>query len=348
MAPKYKTLLTHTDRFSLFDKVRKGKQNNRKYMLEAVKRMFNSQETQEGLRLGELYGYYGHTRRELAKTPELPETSVIMVEGKPVVIENVPASRTIAISVDDDGVVTHTEEIFDTAPGRIVASMLESRAGGWSWVTTGRDSPAISIPTGYYGMDYVTMPNFISMDHPAAMRESTEDRNAVMTEALIKQNFTEEDADGIIKHYTALNEYEVMFESIQRIEELEVARLAAAGELLDKDRQLEEQSIMLESLRKGEAERAEKTALRTAMFERVLDKLPVFTNQRQRDAIASMQTEEDLAIVDKLFESLASPSIRTLPVEQISTSSQPAKRRHSEPVDKSSIINFESTTRHFG
>lgn len=348
MAPEFKTLLNHTDRFSLFNKVRTGKQNNRNYILEAVKRMINSPETREGLRLGELYGYYGHSRRELAKNVELPETAVVMVEGKPVVLDNVPGSRTISISVDDDGVVTHTEEILDTPTGRIIASMLESRAGGWSWVTTGRDSPAASIPTGFFGFDYVTMPNFISMDHPAAMRESADDRDTAITEALIKQKFTEDDATNIVKHYADLSHREVMFESIQRIEELETAQLVAAGELLDKDRQLEEQKTMLESLKNIESEQATKTRERVAMFERVLDKLPIFTNQRQRDAIANMNTEEDFAIVDKLFESLASPAMRTLPVEQITTSAQQPKPRNAEPVDKSSIINFESTTRHFG
>lgn len=348
MTLEYKTLLTHTDRFSLFNKVRKGKQNNRNYILEAVKRMINGPETQEGLRLGELYGYYGHSRRELAKNVELPETAVVMVEGKPVVLDNIPGSRTIAISVDDEGVVTHTEEILDTPTGRIIASMLESRAGGWSWVTTGRDSPAASIPTGFFGFDYVTMPNFISMDHPAAMRESAEDRDTAITEALIKQNFTAEDATGIVKHYTDLSHHEMMFESIQRIEELETAQLVAAGELLDKDRQLEEQNTMLESLRSIESEQKQQRADRMAMFERVLDKLPVFTNQRQREAFTNMKTEEDFAIVDALFESLASPAIRTLPVEQITTTSTPAKRQNAEPVDQSTIINFESNARHFG
>ncbi|MCV4783918.1 hypothetical protein OFM36_31255, partial [Escherichia coli] len=79
-------------------------------------------------------------RRQLTGKLEVPETSVIMVEGRPVVIDNVPACRTVAISVDDNGIVTHTQEILNTEPGKIVAAMIESRAGGWSWATGGRES----------------------------------------------------------------------------------------------------------------------------------------------------------------------------------------------------------------
>ena len=83
-------LKTVTDRFCLYSIARKGRQNGRQYVLSAVKTMLESKETQEGLRLGELFGYYGHGRRQLTGKLEVPETSVIMVEGRPVVIDNVP------------------------------------------------------------------------------------------------------------------------------------------------------------------------------------------------------------------------------------------------------------------
>lgn len=151
-------LKTVTDRFCLYSNARKGRQNGRQYVLSAVKTMLESKETQEGLRLGELFGYYGHGRRQLTGKLEVPETSVIMVEGRPVVIDNVPACRTVAISVDDNGIVTHTQEILNTEPGKIVAAMIESRAGGWSWATGGRESGKIAVTTSFHGVDYVTTP----------------------------------------------------------------------------------------------------------------------------------------------------------------------------------------------
>lgn len=54
-----------------------------------------------------------------------------MIDGKPV---------TLKASVDDNGIVTHTQEILDTEPGNIVDGMNRSRAGGCSCVTSGDDN----------------------------------------------------------------------------------------------------------------------------------------------------------------------------------------------------------------
>lgn len=67
-------LKTVTDRFCLYSNARKGRQNGRQYVLSAVKAMLESKETQEGLRLGELFGYYGHGRRQLTGKLEVPES----------------------------------------------------------------------------------------------------------------------------------------------------------------------------------------------------------------------------------------------------------------------------------
>ncbi|MCV5869859.1 head processing protein, partial [Escherichia coli] len=90
-----------------------------------------------------------------------------------------------AISVDDNGIVTHTQEILNTEPGKIVAAMIESRAGGWSWATGGRESGKIAVTTSFHGVDYVTTPNYISLDHPASagMFESA-DSKSLLAESL--------------------------------------------------------------------------------------------------------------------------------------------------------------------
>ena len=47
--------------------------------------------------LGELFGYYGHGRRQLTGKLEVPETSVIMVEGSPGRYRQCfPACRTVS------------------------------------------------------------------------------------------------------------------------------------------------------------------------------------------------------------------------------------------------------------
>ncbi|EBF2947688.1 head processing protein, partial [Salmonella enterica] len=217
-------LKTVTDRFCLYKNARTGRQNGRKYVLGAVKAMLESKETQEGLRLGELYGYYGHGRREMTGKLELPETSVIMVEGRPVVIDNVPACRTVDISVDDKGVVTHTQEILNTEPGKIVAAMIESRAGGWSWATGGRQAGNIAVTTSFHGVDYVTNPNYVSLDHPASagMFESA-DAQSLLAESLAQHGYSEESVQAVITHYGKLAELELMLEATERNAELETA-----------------------------------------------------------------------------------------------------------------------------
>lgn len=341
-----KVLKTHTDRFSLYRKVRQGKQNNRNYMLEAVKAMINNPETQEGLRLGELYGYYGHSRRQIAGKMDLPETAVVMVEGKPVVLDNIPACRTIAISVDDDGVVTHTQEIFDTPTGHIVAGMLESRAGGWSWVTTGRDSPSVSIPKNLYGFDYVLNPNFISKDHPAAMFESNDDRTTAMMESMAGQGFSSESAAAIIEHADKLAQHEAMTESFMRLEELEDAMLEATGQLLAQEAQLAEKKGILESMQQEKALFESANAAREEKMAIALDKLPVFTNAAQRKALANMQSDEDMEIVTTLFESMAKLNTATLPLEVPAPSTASKTKKAAEQAH--TFVSFMDEPRHFG
>ena len=344
---EHKILKTHTDRFSLYRKVRKGKQNNRNYMLEAVKSMINHPETQEGLRLGELYGYYGHSRRQLAGKMELPETAVVMVEGKPVVLDNIPACRTTAISIDDEGIVTHTQEILDTPTGHIVAGMLESRAGGWSWVTTGRDSPQISIPKNLYGFDYVLNPNFISKDHPAAMFESNDDRSTAMIEAMTGQGFGDESAAAIIEHADKLAQHEAMFESAMRLEELEEAMLEATGQLLAQEQQLAEQATAIAAQQEAQALFESATEARAAKMAIVLDKLPVFTNSAQRAALASMQTDEDVAVISALFESVARLEVATLPLDVIAESVAPQPEKKAT-ASAQTFVTFQEEAPRFG
>lgn len=343
----HKILKVHTDRFSLYRKVRKGKQNNRNYMLEAVKSMINHPDTQEGLRLGELYGYYGHCRRQITGKMELPETAVVMVEGKPVVLDNIPACRTVSISVDDDGNVTHTQEIFDTPTGRIVAGMLESRAGGWSWVTTGRDSPSVSIPKNLHGFDYVLTPNYISQDHPAAMFESNDHRISAMMESLSGQGFSDESAAEIVAHSQKLAQHEAMIESVMRVEELEEAQLMAAGELLAKNAQLAEQQSMLESLQQEKAQFESAADARKSKLTAALDKLPVFTNDSHRRALANMQTDDDIAIVTALFESLSRLDTHQLPPQHIPAQAHKGTAKSAATSTKS-FISFHDETPRFG
>ncbi|XJF60155.1 head processing protein (plasmid) [Escherichia coli] len=244
------SLNTVTDRFSLVEKIRKHTpQNNRNYVIQSVRDTFNSPETKERIALGEMYGYYGHGRRAMhynkTKSLNLPEVSVVMVDGKPVVLENVPSNRTIDISIDDNGIVTHTQEILDTDTGRIVQGMINSGAGGWSWATSGPDS-SVSLVKSFHGFDYVTVPNYISLDKKSLMLESAEERDAAIHAALIEQGFTDNAATDLVHHFSAMKNQQAMLESAHR-EALESELMLLEVENIQLRDKLRAQTAMMES-----------------------------------------------------------------------------------------------------
>ena len=312
-------LKTVTDRFCLYKNARTGRQNGRKYVLSAVKTMLESKETQEGLKLGELYGYYGHGRREMTGKLELPETSVIMVEGRPVVIDNVPACRTVAISVDDNGIVTHTQEILNTDPGKIVAAMIESRAGGWSWATGGRESGKIAVTTSFHGVDYVTNPNYVSLDHPASagMFESA-DAQSLLAESLATHGYSEESVQAVISHYNKLAELEMMVEATERNAELETALLESQGLYLEAQQRYAAAEERIQLLERNEGVRDEVLAT----IQNELDKLPIYVTHSQKSAF-KLATSEDAKTIASLLESLVKVNNRKLPLPQSITQTQP-------------------------
>jgi hypothetical protein len=326
--PDYQVLNTVTDRFSLYQNARKGRQNGRKYALSAVKAMLESPETQEGLKLGELFGYYGHGRRAAYHSQygslDLPEVSVLQVDGKPVVLENVPACRTIAIGVDDDGVVTHTQEILDTPTGKVLNGMIKSHAGGWSWATAGADMPGVAIPKSYHGCDYVLHPNFVSLDHPASlMMESADTRNQAILEGLLQSGFSTESSQEILQHYERMCGATSMLESVMRVQELELAQLESVGYQMALSSELRETKAMLESVRGEVSSLRNAEQARQSQLDELLDDLPIFVSHKQRDAIMEMNNPGQADVLKALFESVAktnlalSPVVRKQVIEQI-------------------------------
>ena len=304
------SLNTVTDRFSLVEKIRKHTpQNNRNYVIQSVRDTFNSPETKERIALGEMYGYYGHGRRAMhynkTKSLNLPEVSVVMVDGKPVVLENVPSNRTIDISIDDNGIVTHTQEILDTDTGHIVQGMINSGAGGWSWATSGPDS-SVSLVKSFHGFDYVTVPNYISLDKKSLMLESAEERDAAIHAALIEQGFTDNAATDLVHHFSAMKNQQAMLESAHR-EALESELMLLEVENIQLRDKLRAQTAMMES--QGENAKQCRRILREAIQE-----MPVFISAEQRRALCRMQSEDDARIVAAMLESLGANATYGLPI----------------------------------
>jgi len=284
-----------TDRFDLLNEGRTNG-NKRNYIVKAVQTMFESKPFTEGVRLGEHYGYFGHGRRQMAGKLDLPEVNVIMLEGKPVVLNNIPSNRTLAASCDDMGVVTHTQEILSTDTGKIVQSMYESSAGGWSWATGGRDGKQ-SVTRSYHGMDYVNNPNFISLDRPALMMESADGNEGLQT--ALSAQFGANDVDNINQCIDKLRNSD----DLDQIEELHSEVLLLEGVLLEQDLKQREfkdaHDLMQSSI--NELQAIEDN--RRSMLLEAVAASPFFISKEQMQALSSMKTEHDCAVVTAMFES---------------------------------------------
>ena len=320
-------LRTVTDRFSLVDNIRKHTAHNgRNYLMSAIRATISSPEVQERINLGEMYGYYSHTNRALYHKEtgnlDLPEVCYVTIDGKPVMLKNVPSNRTLAISIDDEGIVEHTQEILDTEPGHIVNGMERSMAGGWSWATGGSDT-AISRVTSFHGFDYLTTPNYISLNRKAAMLEGVSDMHTWRLEELIKSGYTEQGASDILKHFDQMQSHEMMFESAQRNVHLQSDLLIMQGQMMELEDKIRQSGTALD-----EANRERNR--RDAMLETAIRTLPIFLSEEQKKALLRLDSDDDLKTVNAMFESIAAGNLNSLPIG----SNTP---REAAPASKSKI-----------
>lgn len=279
-------LRTVTKQFNLKDHGRSDG-NGRGYLVDSVKRMRESPLFKERLKLGELYGYFGHNLRQLAGKMDLDEVTVINYEGKPVVIETVPSNRTIEFDVSDDGVVTHTQEILDTPSGRAVLAMLDAGAGGWSWAVNGVQSAMGAIARTFHGMDFVKHPSYIDLEKQQAMFESVgvESEEALYANMFESAGFDAGQTDKLMSLWARRAPTVIEYQEItQEVMMLESALMVREAELA--------------------TELAQRSAREIRMLEAVRNS-PVFTSERQLKALTNMASDEDKAIVSALFESIA-------------------------------------------
>jgi hypothetical protein len=147
--------------FNIFDNGRKFSGENRGYVLDNVASVLNSGFSKERIANREAVGYYSHgVRRMAGLDPE--ETTSVIIQGKPVVINCTPSNLTADQSIDRDGNITHTQQILDNDEGRKALGLHNSQVGGFSWAC----SPAASSGAGtligkFFGYDYVRNPLFL-------------------------------------------------------------------------------------------------------------------------------------------------------------------------------------------
>jgi len=190
--------------------------------------LINSPATQEMINTGSMLGYYGHQIR-IAWGLNPPET--VCIGDKLLTIS--PATRTIEMSCDTEGNVTHRVEFLETPEGEQALRQYRAKIGGFSAAHDHITQDGIMIPTEVCGMDYVLQPNYatnvgdgILLDsvnagiHGGMMKANLEASILQMYDSIHSTNFAMQIADeNLIRAMNAENQLlEIQAQKERRLE----------------------------------------------------------------------------------------------------------------------------------
>lgn len=290
-------------KFSLFDEGRTYTGHHRKYILENAKAICYAPVTRETIALREALGFYGHGRRELSGKLKIREVEAIKLpSGATVISENVPACVTISFDINDDGIVTHRQEIMDNEPGRKISALNKSRVGGFSWACGGGDGGAMGATrlTGFAGFDYVWDPGF-AKNRGYVLESAGEAPTADMIfESICSATGADRiTAEADFQQWLASG----IFESAALRDRLEQASVFEDS----LREQIEEKGMLLESAQQMEKRRQD-------LITECAGKALVMVPGNVLEAMVRMSTDEDIQTVSAYFESAGRVDTSVLPV----------------------------------
>lgn len=292
--------------FNLFQEGRTYTGHHRNYILENAIKVCYAPETREKIRLREALGYLGHGRRELARKLTLSEVEAIKLpDGSAVITENVPANVTTQFEVHKDGLVEHTQEILETAPGKIVAGLNSSRVGGFSWACGGFDGGGGGKTkiTDFHGFDYVMNPGFAA-NRGYILESAGSDH---ILESIIKTTgLAEKEAEKWLKHWTATA---IMENAVLQDRLTEQAILEDA--LCE---QAEQQKKSIESLAHKLKIAEETEKYRRKMITETAQKSVVAVPQQILEAMLSLASEDEFYKLTAFFEAAGRINLAGLPM----------------------------------
>lgn len=147
--------LTKMITYNVHERGRKVTGQNRCFDTVALGKLINSPAVQESVKSGDMQGYFGHWPR--VKFGMATQEGGVL-DGKAVSLPL--AIRTVHLSADSDGNITHQAEFLDTHEGRLASSLYDSNTGGFSSAIDAVPRTNPSIPSAMYGFDYVLSPNY--------------------------------------------------------------------------------------------------------------------------------------------------------------------------------------------
>lgn len=274
-------LKTVKETFNIHNDGRKHNPIPQKFMLAALQEVFGASETKERIGLREAVGYFGHGLREMTGKIRPREVEMIERNGKITAVNLVPAVRTKSVNVDSSGNVVHEQEFLDTETGRAALAVYESGSGGFSWAMSGSNGHHTqqgSVARKFAGFDFVMQPNFIPLHRQDALFSSVGCDNSAMLLSSIQDSGVESERAGeLFAQYSVSSEDNSM------------------SELLLSQMIAERQN-------------------RDDMLLNVIEGSDYFITEKQRDALLSCQTPEDLNEISALFSAISRTDVNKVPV----------------------------------
>lgn len=254
--------------YNVHDRGRRARGQDRQFDLAALKRMINSPSVQERVRKGDMMGYYGHWPR-LKFGTQTQEGGVL--DGKVVALPM--AVRTVHLSCDDEGNITHQAEFLDTPAGQIAAKLYDSAAGGFSSVIDPVPGTHPYIAADFHGFDYVLEPNYDSNRGYRGIMDSVAEGGSQRDEALALLDA------AVGESFQAASILNTMLDATS-------AQLALAMETLD--RLSKENDLLVGKLAAG------KTA---ALLDDVMGATPLAPMRSGRPALDDVRKYRDMPLV---------------------------------------------------
>lgn len=295
--------------FNLFQEGRTYTGHHRNYILENAIKVCYAPETREKIRLREALGYLGHGRREMSRKLALPEVEAIKLpNGSAVITENVPSNVTTSFEVHKDGAVEHTQEILETAPGKIITGLNASRVGGFSWACGGFDGGAGGKTkiTDFHGFDYVMNPGFATNRGYILESASAADSGLILEGIVKTTGLGEKEAERWLRHWTAT----AVLENAELHEQ--VTQAAVYEDALREE--LETKTALVSRL-EGRLKLADDTEKhRRKMIAEAAQKSVVAVPAHILESMLALTNEDDFYRLTAFFEAAGKMSIAGLPV----------------------------------
>ncbi len=207
------TFVTDAITYNVNTRGRKVLGQDRNFDLSALQRLINGPAVQETVKHGDMMGYFGHWPR-IKFGMATQEGGIDRETGKAV---NLPlAVRTVELSADDQGNITHKTEFMDTEAGAVALGLFNSKAGGFSSAIVPVQGTHPIIPKSFNGFDYVYQPNYTTNRGHKVILDSIGSELASILDQVLEQAAQAEGEMAMLfdslhtQHLTTLEAFEVI------------------------------------------------------------------------------------------------------------------------------------------